>query len=97
MLLRARELCQTSRSLCMALGSAPEPGSSSAVGPVVCAEAVCCRQELGQRKLNDIRGIENLDRIDEELYHDFETPVTKKAGMQQQHILPFDLTSEAER
>ena len=38
-----------------------------------------CSQELGQRALNNARGMENLDRIDEELYQDFETPTAKKA------------------
>ena len=38
------------------------------------------REELGQRALNDLRGIDNLERIDEGLYNDVETPVAKKAG-----------------
>ena len=36
-------------------------------------------QELGQRALNDARGMETVERVDEELYHDFETPTAKKA------------------
>ena len=30
------------------------------------------REEVSQRRLNDIRGVENHERLDEELYQDFE-------------------------
>ena len=31
------------------------------------------REEVSQSRLNRIRGIQNLDRLDESLYQDFET------------------------
>ena len=39
-----------------------------------------CREEVSQEALNEVRGIENHERLDEELYHDFETEDLKKAG-----------------
>ncbi|KAK9809996.1 hypothetical protein WJX72_003097 [[Myrmecia] bisecta] len=35
-------------------------------------------EEISQKQLNRIRGIENHDRLDEELYHDFETDDARK-------------------
>lgn len=37
------------------------------------------REEISQARLNTIRGIENLDRLDESLYQDFETEDMRKA------------------
>ena len=39
------------------------------------------RQELDQRALDMVRGTDTLERIDEELYNDFETPAAKKVCM----------------
>ena len=36
------------------------------------------REEISQARLNTIRGIENLDRLDESLYQDFETEDMRK-------------------
>jgi len=33
---------------------------------------------MSQRRLNDIRGVENHERLDEELYQDFETEADRK-------------------
>lgn len=35
---------------------------------------------MSKARLNTIRGVEAADRIDEELYHDFETDAAKKVG-----------------
>ncbi len=46
------------------------------------------REEMSQRRLNDIRGVENHERLDEELYQDFETEADRKVWRnetQQQH------------
>jgi len=37
-----------------------------------------CREEISQNRLNRIRGIQNLDRLDESLYQDFETDEARK-------------------
>jgi DNA topoisomerase VI subunit B len=37
-----------------------------------------CSEEVSQRRLNDIRGVKNHDRIDEELYQDYETEADRK-------------------
>ena len=37
-----------------------------------------CRDEISQNRLNRIRGIQNLDRLDESLYHDFESDEARK-------------------
>lgn len=37
-------------------------------------------EEVSKARLNTIRGVEAADRIDEELYHDFETDAAKKVG-----------------
>jgi hypothetical protein len=36
------------------------------------------REEVSQKRLNSIRGIENLARLDESLYQDFETEEVRK-------------------
>ena len=36
------------------------------------------REEISQNRLNRIRGIQNLDRLDESLYQDFETDEARK-------------------
>lgn len=33
---------------------------------------------MKQNELNVLRGVENLDRIDEALYHDYETDIAKE-------------------
>jgi hypothetical protein len=38
----------------------------------------CCSEEISQHRLNTIRGIENLPRLDETLYQDFETEDLRK-------------------
>lgn len=38
------------------------------------------REEISQRKLNTIRGVENHDRLDDSLYDDYETTPEKKVG-----------------
>ena len=35
-------------------------------------------EEMKQNELNVLRGVENLDRIDEALYHDYETDIAKE-------------------
>lgn len=37
-----------------------------------------CREEISQKRINSIRGIDNHERLDEELYHDFETDDARK-------------------
>lgn len=37
-----------------------------------------CSEEISQKDLNKIRGIDNHDRLDEELYQDYEDKDTKK-------------------
>ncbi len=37
-----------------------------------------CREEISQNRLNRIRGIQNLDRLDESLYQDFESDEARK-------------------
>ena len=37
-----------------------------------------CREEISQKRMNSIRGIDNHERLDEELYHDFETDEARK-------------------
>jgi hypothetical protein len=37
-----------------------------------------CREEISKAKLNQIRGLDQHDRIDEALYHDYETEEAKK-------------------
>jgi hypothetical protein len=44
------------------------------------------REEISQARLNTIRGIENLDRLDESLYQDFETDDMRK-------VTPFRCSS----
>ena len=41
------------------------------------------REEMSQRRLNDIRGVENHERLDEELYQDFETEADRKVHCRQ--------------
>ena len=38
------------------------------------------REEISQARLNTVRGIENLDRLDESLYQDFETEDMRKVS-----------------
>ncbi len=40
--------------------------------------SVVCREEISQKRMNSIRGIDNHERLDEELYHDFETDDARK-------------------
>ncbi|DBB08030.1 TPA: DNA topoisomerase 6 subunit B [Trebouxia sp. C0006] len=35
-------------------------------------------EEISQKRMNSIRGIDNHERLDEELYHDFETDDARK-------------------
>jgi hypothetical protein len=51
---------------------------------------LCCREEVAQSALNTIRGVANHDRLDEELYGDFETEAAKKVGAD--FIRPLNLT-----
>jgi DNA topoisomerase VI subunit B len=37
-----------------------------------------CSQEISRSTLNRIQGLEDQDRLDEELYHDFESEEAKK-------------------
>jgi hypothetical protein len=37
-----------------------------------------CSEEVSKNALNRIRGVESQDRVDEELYHDFETEAARK-------------------
>ena len=37
---------------------------------------------MKQHELNVLRGVENLDRIDEALYHDYETDIAKEVSGQ---------------
>ena len=37
-----------------------------------------CREEISQKRMNSIRGIDNHERLDEELYQDFETDDARK-------------------
>jgi hypothetical protein len=37
-----------------------------------------CREEISKSRLNRLRGLDNHERIDEELYADFETDDAKK-------------------
>ena len=36
------------------------------------------REEISQKRMNSIRGIDNHERLDEELYQDFETDEARK-------------------
>ena len=40
--------------------------------------SLVCREEISQKRMNSIRGIDNHERLDEELYHDFETDDARK-------------------
>ncbi len=44
-----------------------------------------CREEISQSRLNRIRGIQNLDRLDESLYQDFESDEARK--VRSTHVL----------
>ena len=44
------------------------------------------REEISQRRMNSIRGIDNHERLDEELYQDFETDEARKV---QSHDVSF--------
>ena len=37
-----------------------------------------CSDEICQKRMNSIRGIDNHERLDEELYQDFETDEARK-------------------
>jgi hypothetical protein len=41
-----------------------------------------CSEEVSKNALNRIRGVESQDRVDEELYHDFETGAARKVRWQ---------------
>lgn len=41
-----------------------------------------CSEEISQRRLNEIRGVDNHARIDEALYLDFETQEARQVGTQ---------------
>ena len=45
-----------------------------------CAFACAYSEEISHKRLNKVRGIVNHERVDEELYQDFETGDAKKAG-----------------
>ena len=47
---------------------------------LVTACACACSEEISHKRLNKVRGIVNHERVDEELYQDFETGDAKKAG-----------------
>ena len=60
-------------------------GRSSVCGIYNLTTPVCIsREEISQKRLNNIRGIDNHERLDEELYHDFETDDARKV---QQFVL----------
>jgi hypothetical protein len=42
---------------------------------------VHAREEISQKRMNSIRGIANLERVDESLYQDFETEDIRKVCM----------------
>jgi hypothetical protein len=46
------------------------------------------REELSRSRLDKIRGIERHDRLDEELYHDFESEDKRKVQINVHMILP---------
>ena len=46
------------------------------------------REEISQARLNTVRGIENLDRLDESLYQDFETEDMRKVSHDCQCSVP---------
>ena len=39
-----------------------------------------CSEEISQKRMNSIRGIDNHERLDEELYQDFETDEVRKVS-----------------
>jgi hypothetical protein len=40
------------------------------------------REEISKARLNRLRGLDNHERIDEELYHDYESEEAKKVNRQ---------------
>ena len=46
--------------------------------PTADSDLETCSEEISQKRLNTIRGIDNHERLDEELYQDFETDDARK-------------------
>ena len=92
-----RELVENSLDAAESIGTLPDIEISMCARPISLSDScisaahsqqqltfavAACSEEVSQKRLNSIRGVSNHERLDEELYQDFETEAAKKAGFE---------------